>query len=234
MHSHPGPEVTRSTGLTADAPDGELLIWRAAVARARSALSKTFEGRMEAALASFEVVPENGRGAGGHTLADFAAEVGIGYASLDQYRQVMKWLGDFVYVYEISSYSLARQAQVSGRFSCGAEFSRFLADEPTPMGHPWTVGSLRLHLQHELADGGAPRRGRGGAKRMSDGADTDIEEPAEPRRARQVAAKAAQKVQGLIAKGVSTTYPEEEDVCWKKAAELIRAYGLTVEVSAGR
>ena len=68
---------------------GEVLVWRAAVARARSALSKTFEGRMEVALACFDVVPENGKGAAGHTLADFASEVGVGYAALDQYRQVM-------------------------------------------------------------------------------------------------------------------------------------------------
>ena len=49
-----------------------------------------------------------------------------------------------------------------------------------------------------------------------------------------VAAKAAKKVEGLIAKGVSTTYPEEQDVCWKKAAALIRAHDLTVAVSAVR
>ena len=201
-----------------------MLLWRAAVARARSALSKTFEGRMEAALASFDAVPEHGRGAAGRTLADFAAEVGIGYAALDQYRQVMKWLGDFVYVYEISSYSLARQAQISRRWPSGAEFARFLADRDAPPGLRWTVGGLREYLEREPAP--APHRRRARTADAGEG-------PARSARPRAVAAKAAEKVQGLIAKGVSTTYPEEEDVCWKKAAALIRAHGLRVEVSPG-
>ncbi len=205
---------------------GELLVWRSAVARARSALSKTFEGRMEVALASFEVVPEHGRGAAGRTLADFALDVGIGYAALDQYRQVMKWLGDFVYVYEISSYSLARQAQVCSRWQSGAQFVRFLAEADVPPGSRWTVGGLREYL--ERGDDAPPPASR--RRRAREGAEPPA---AEYRRPRAVAARAAQRVQGLIAKGVSTTYPEEEDVCWKKAAALIRAHGLTVEVSAG-
>ena len=62
----------------------------------------------------------------------------------------------------------------------------------------------------------------------------------EPARAREgghisaVAARAAKKVEGLIAKGVSTNYPEEQDVCWKKASDLIRAHDLTVAVSPAR
>lgn len=203
----------------------EVALWRAAVARARSALSKTFEGRMETALASFDAVPEHGRGAAGHTLADFAREVGIGYAALDQYRQVMKWLGDFVYVYEISSYSLARQAQVSGRWQSGAEFVFFLSQAELPAGERWTVGSLRDYLGQD-----APAAERLRARRPAEDPDTATERP---RRPRAVAARAAQKVQSLIAKGISTTYPEEEDACWKKAAALIRAHGLTVEVSTG-
>jgi len=218
--------------LAEDRGAGEVLVWRAAVARAKSALSKTFEGRMEAALASLDVVPGNGKGAAGHTLADFASEVGISYAALDQYRQVMKWLGDFVYVYEISSYSLARQAQISGRWSSGSEFAGFLARTPNRRGMPWTVGALRAYLQHEGPR--AERDGARGARAGSADADGRDEPASEPSRPRVVAAKAAQKVQSLIAKGISTTYPEEEDVCWKKAAELIRAHGLTVEVSAGR
>lgn len=212
--------------LAPEVAAGEVLVWRAAVARARSALSKTFEGRMEAALASFDVVPEHGRGAAGHTLADFAAEVGIGYAALDQYRQVMKWLGDFVYVYEISSYSLARQAQVSGLWSSGTDFVGFLGHADAPPGLRWTVGALRDYLEQQPSPGARARRARRrlGAETANAGAS---------RRPRVVAARAAQKVQGLIAKGISTTYPEEEDVCWKKAAQLIRTHGLTVEVSAG-
>ena len=49
-----------------------------------------------------------------------------------------------------------------------------------------------------------------------------------------VAARAAKKVEGLIAKGVSTNYPEEQDVCWKKASDLIRTHDLTVAVSPAR
>ena len=124
----------------------ELIVWRAAVARARGALSKTFEGKMEAALASFDVVPQHGRGAAGRTLSDFAAEVGISYGALDQYRQVLRWLGDFVHVYEIPSYSLARVAQVSGRWRSGAEFARFIEREESPTGLPWTVSALRVFL----------------------------------------------------------------------------------------
>jgi hypothetical protein len=228
-HTRRGQDSPLPSGRVA----GEVMLWRAAVARARSALSKTFEGRMEAALASFEVVPENGRGAAGHTLADFAAEVGIGYAAIDQYRQVMKWLGDFVYVYEISSYSLARQAQVSGRWESGADFACFLAEADTPPRLRWTVGALRSYLEEEQRPPARPR-GSASGRAQYDRADADAGAGSErPRRPRAVASRAAQKVQSLIAKGVSTTYPEEEDVCWKKAAALIRAHGLTVEVSAG-
>ncbi len=229
-HTHGEPRTALSAGRVA----GEVMLWRAAVARARSALSKTFEGRMEAALASLEVVPQNGRGAAGHTLADFAAEVGIGYAAIDQYRQVMKWLGDFVYVYEISSYSLARQAQVSGRWDSGAEFACFLAEAGTSPGLRWTVGALRSYLEQERRPpAGSGGRAPGGGGQPLGAEAGDGEAPERGRRPRTVAARAAQKVQSLIAKGVSTTYPEEEDVCWKKAAALIRAHGLTVEVSAG-
>ena len=111
-------------------------MWRAAVARARGALSKTFEGKMEAALASFDVVPQHGRGAAGRTLSDFAADVGISYGALDQYRQVLRWLGDFVACDEIPSYSLARVAQVSGRWRSGAEFASFVEAEESPPACP--------------------------------------------------------------------------------------------------
>lgn len=213
----------------------EVVVWRAAVARARSALGKSFEGRMEAALASFDVVPEHGRGAAGRTLADFAAAVGIGYAALDQYRQVMKWLGDFVHVYEISSYSLARLGQVSGCFADGAHFSAFLAENAPPDGLPWTVAALREHLErHPPGDPGgrseSRRRAAGPARAGAEGAPESSTRSSVS--SRGIATKAAKRVQGLIAKGISTTYPEEEDVCWKKAAALIRAHGLRVEVSA--
>ena len=156
--------------------------------------------------------------------------MGISYGALDQYRQVLRWLGDFVHVYEIPSYSLARVAQVSGRWRSGAEFARFVETEESPTGLPWTVSALRLYLNEH------PRRtaaeGRTGA-RSEPGRGDAREEPA-PREGgplSAVAARAAKKVEGLIAKGVSTNYPEEQDVCWKKASDLIRAHDLTVAVS---
>ncbi len=225
--------ITKTALVGGERTGDELVVWRAAVARARGALSKTFEGKMEAALASFDVVPQHGRGAAGRTLSDFAAEVGISYGALDQYRQVLRWLGDFVHVYEIPSYSLARIAQVSGRWRSGAEFARFVEAEESPTGLPWTVSALRLYLNEH------PRRtaaeGRTGARSRPGRGDTS--EAAPPREGgplSAVAARAAKKVEGLIAKGVSTSYPEEQDVCWKKASDLIRTHDLTVAVSPGR
>jgi hypothetical protein len=226
--------VIRAATLAESESGGdELLVWRAAVARARSALSKTFEGKMEAAHASFDVVPQHGRGADGRTLSDFAAAVGISYGALDQYRQVLRWLGDFVHVYEIPSYSLARIAQVSGRWRSGAEFARFLDRVESPTALPWTVSALRMYLQEHPRPPHAehPRGSTRGARRAR------VREAAEAREAghiSSVAARAAKKVEGLIAKGVSTTYPEEQDVCWKKASALIRTHDLTVAVSAAR
>jgi hypothetical protein len=226
--------VIRAATLAESENSGdELLVWRAAVARARSALSKTFEGKMEAALASFDVVPQHGRGADGRTLSDFAAAVGISYAALDQYRQVLRWLGDFVHVYEIPSYSLARVAQVSGHWRSGSEFARFLDRVDSPTALPWTVSALRVYLQEHprSADTDEPRNAARGTRRAR------AREEAAAREAGHipsVATRAAKKVEGLIAKGVSTTYPEEQDVCWKKASALIRAHDLTVAVSAAR
>ena len=211
----------------------ELIVWRAAVARARGALSKTFEGKMEAALASFDVVPQHGRGAAGRTLSDFAAEVGISYGALDQYRQVLRGPGDFVHVYEIPSYSLARVAQVSGRWRSGADFARFLERMESHTGLPWTVSALRLYLnEHPRERIVGERDGRdAGAGR---GRTRESAPPREARNLSGVAARAAKKVEGLIAQVSPTSYPEEQDVCWKKAADLIRAHDLTVAVSAAR
>jgi len=226
--------ITKTALAGGERTGDELVVWRAAVARARGALSKTFEGKMEAALASFDVVPQHGRGAAGRTLSDFAAEVGISYGALDQYRQVLRWLGDFVHVYEIPSYSLARVAQVSGRWHSGADFARFVEREESPTGMPWTVSALRLYLnEHPRATAGEERRGaHAGARRGQ-----RTREPAaahEGGHLSGVAARAAKKVEGLIAKGVSTNYPEEQDVCWKKASDLIRTHDLTVAVSPAR
>ncbi len=227
--------VITKTALAGQERTGdELIVWRAAVARARGALSKTFEGKMEAAFASFDVVPQHGRGAAGRTLSDFAAEVGISYGALDQYRQVLRWLGDFVHVYEIPSYSLARVAQVSGRWRSGAEFARFIECEESPTGLPWTVSALRVFLNEHPRETPSEqqRSGRGAGARRG-------RAEGEPARTEGgpisgVAARAAKKVEGLIAKGVSTNYPEEQDVCWKKASDLIRTHDLTVAVSPAR
>jgi hypothetical protein len=225
--------ITKTALTGGDRTGDELVVWRAAVARARGALSKTFEGKMEAALASFDVVPQHGRGAAGRTLSDFAAEVGISYGALDQYRQVLRWLGDFVHVYEIPSYSLARVAQVSGRWHSGADFARFVEREESPTGMPWTVSALRLYLnEHPRATAAEERaRARTGARR---GRTHEPDAPREGGHLSGVAARAAKKVEGLIAKGVSTSYPEEQDVCWKKASDLIRTHDLTVAVSPAR
>ncbi len=225
--------ITKTALVGGERTGDELVVWRAAVARARGALSKTFEGKMEAALASFDVVPQHGKGAAGRTLSDFAAEVGISYGALDQYRQVLRWLGDFVHVYEIPSYSLARVAQVSGRWRSGADFARFVETEESLTGLPWTVSALRLYLNE------SPRRttaeGRTGARsRPGRGDAREAETPREGGHLSAVAARAAKKVEGLIAKGVSTNYPEEQDVCWKKASDLIRTHDLTVAVSPAR
>jgi len=145
---------------------------------------------------------------------------------------VLRWLGDFVHVYEIPSYSLARVAQVSGRWRSGAEFARFLERTETATGLPWTVSALRVHLEehpHSARSEGARARVRGAYEERVHAGTRREGSPLS-----SVAAKAAKKVEGLIAKGVSTSYPEEQDVCWKKAAALIRAHDLTVAVSAVR
>ena len=171
--------ITKTALAGGERTGDELIVWRAAVARARGALSKTFEGKMEAALASFDVVPQHGRGAAGRTLSDFAAEVGISYGALDQYRQVLRWLGDFVHVYEIPSYSLARVAQVSGRWRSGAEFARFVEHEESPTGLPWTVSALRLYL-NEHPRTYAEERANGSARTR----DGDTREPRSAARGR--------------------------------------------------
>ena len=147
--------MTHKTALVGGERTGdELVVWRAAVARARGALSKTFEGKMEAALASFDVVPQHGRGAGGTPCRISPRRWGISYGALDQYRQVLRWLGDFVHVYEIPSYSLARVAQVSGRWRSGAEFARFVETQGKP--HRPSLDGERAAPVPERAPGQGP------------------------------------------------------------------------------
>ena len=119
------------------------LPWEESVEKARMAVSKSFEGRMEAAAASFEQVPKAGKAAHGHTLSEFALQVGIGYSSLTDYREVWDWLGRDHLPHMRKSYSVARAAKRSGRWETGKEFVAFAAENPEAAR---TVESLRDYL----------------------------------------------------------------------------------------
>lgn len=132
--------------------------WSQSVKKARTALLKTFEGRMAVAAASFEQIPPNGKGAT-RTLADFAEDVGIEYQTLANYRAVYFWLNDLTQVGKISSWSLAAEAMASKRWRDGATFASFLAETTPPVFHKpgyephaftsWTVDALRVYLGRE-------------------------------------------------------------------------------------
>jgi len=130
--------------------------WRKAVKTAQLAVLKSFEGRMKAAEASLVPVPENGRGAEG-SLAEFAEDAGIEYVTLKHYRQIWKWLGrDWVHVDPIGSYSLAKEAALSGKWKTAKSFVSMIEKDPSPtlqLGgfepHTfprWTVDALRVYL----------------------------------------------------------------------------------------
>lgn len=130
--------------------------WEQSVQRAKSALMKTFEGRMDAAEASFEQVPPNGKGATG-TLTDFAEEAGIELETLSEYRRVWSWLGhDSVPLHGIGSYSTAREAMGSDQWKTGKQFAAFLAKTSPPTWEPegfepytfksWTRDALRVYI----------------------------------------------------------------------------------------
>jgi hypothetical protein len=122
--------------------------WEQSVEHARLATIKTFEGRMEAAQASFEQIPKNGRGAEGHTLAEFAEQSGIAYGSIDKYRRVFIWLGeDFGQVAEIGSYSVAREALSAGRWATVRGFLQERDRTALPDGFKsWTLDAVRVGL----------------------------------------------------------------------------------------
>jgi hypothetical protein len=91
--------------------------WKQSVTKARTALLKTFEGRMVAAEASFEQVRPNNSHRDG-TLAQFARDIGIEYPTLVEYRIVWLWLGeDDRYIPVIRSYSVAKEAANSKQWS---------------------------------------------------------------------------------------------------------------------
>jgi len=137
--------------------------WEQSVEKARLALVKTFEGRVEAALASTEQIPF-GEGRGGSRdrqakLAQFALDTGIKYQTLQEYRAVTKWLGKKSAAAEfdaetaryrtgdITSYSLARKGMESKKWATGTLFVAFLdANTPPAPFVRWTWDSLSVHL----------------------------------------------------------------------------------------
>lgn len=142
--------------------------WTQSVEKARLATLKTFEGRMEAAAASFEQIPPNGKNAGDHTLSRFADEAGLAYQSLIDYRQVWEWLDrDSKYIFLIRSYSLALEAKRSGNWNTGQDFAVFL-DGPTIDGFDrWTVDALRKYLGKGMTNTGK-RQAENKAERVID------------------------------------------------------------------
>jgi hypothetical protein len=219
--TNPEGDPTMATSTAAKRTPTAVEIWKEAVDRARTALARTLEGRMEAAVASFEVIPPNGKGAKGRTLVDFAEQVGLSLAQLEQYRELWRWIGDSRYVSGIGSYSVAVLAMKSGRWKTGADWAAYYGDEVAPGSPPWTVDKLRKVLERAQTNTGkrAKRNGR-----------PDSKEPAQ--RADGPAAEAARKVQGILAKAFSTDYPGERGAFLDKAIQLIRDHKLEIRVLA--
>jgi hypothetical protein len=118
--------------------------WEVSIERARRANKAGFEAKMEVADASLVQVPENGAGAEGRTITDFADEADIAYSSLDKYRQVRTWLGDFASGGEIPNFKLAYVAKAH---LTPAELVALLEEDP-PDGHKrWTVAALEQWLE---------------------------------------------------------------------------------------
>jgi len=122
--------------------------WEESVERGRLAGLKTFEGRMEAAKASLEQIPPNGKDASGHTLSEFAEATEIGYDSVQVYRRVWLWIGaDLGYVSKIGAYSVAVEACKSDRWKTVKGFLQERDRTPLPEGFKrWTVDAVRTAL----------------------------------------------------------------------------------------
>jgi hypothetical protein len=144
--------------------------WERSVEKARLALVKTFEGRVEAALASFEQIP-GGQGRkknGEQTLAQFALDAGIEYNTLVEYRKVTKWLGEKgasasfsedtarYRIGDLMSYTMAREALRAGKWANATQFVAFkdATDPPEPFAK-WTVDALRVHLGQKPTNTGS-------------------------------------------------------------------------------
>ena len=143
--------------------------WEASVEKARLASLKTFEGRIEAALASFEQIPRNSSERGGK-LAQFAEDADMHFDALVRGRTVVAWLnkngknlGDFADILAVvRSYSLAVESKAIGNWKNGAEFAKWLEATPLPTSvdiitkdgvsvydieppfKRWTVDALRI------------------------------------------------------------------------------------------
>lgn len=198
----------------------EAQAWAQSVEKARLALTKTFEGRVEAALASIEQIPlGQGRKAGGSkTLAQFALDAGIEYDTLGQYREITNWLGktdngrDFsedtarYRVGDISVYSLAREGLKAGKWKSGTLFATFLDanDPPEPFAR-WTVDALRVHLGQKPTNTGKLALKEAAGEKV-----TDDEKHAAA--AKDHAAKAADEVDQIknnLAKAVAAMESEQ-------------------------
>lgn len=129
--------------------------WEASVEKARLASLKTFEGRLETARASFEQFPPKGKGVPrGKTLAHFAAEAGIEYQTLANYRDTAAWWGDLTPQGKIS-WTAAREAKTSGKWKNGAAFVAMVESNDPPEGFTgWTVDALRVHLGNKPTNTG--------------------------------------------------------------------------------
>jgi len=132
--------------------------WERSVEIAKTALLKTFEGRMTVAEESLLQCPDRAgrRAAGERTLADFAEEVGVEHATLKRWRRVHKWLGNRRGTAPIGSYALAEEAMISRRWETGRAFAEFVLRTDPPLWEQegyephqfrsWTVDALRVHL----------------------------------------------------------------------------------------
>lgn len=142
--------------------------WEQSVEKARLALVKTFEGRVEAALASFEQIPGgSGRKKNGEqTLAQFALDAGVRFNALTDYRMVTKWLSErsasadhsdaLDVARGIGSYSTAREAMRSKKWKSGKTFASYiLANDPPEPFTKWTLDALRIHLNLAPTNTGA-------------------------------------------------------------------------------
>jgi hypothetical protein len=141
--------------------------WERSVEKARLALLKTFEGRVEAAIASIEQIPFVRGGDKQPKLAQFCLDAGIEYSTMREYRNVTKWLGsrngdpsfdEATARYrtgDIGTWSVACEGYRGSKWKTGTLFAAFLdATEPPAPFKRWTVDALRVHLGHKPTNTG--------------------------------------------------------------------------------